>query len=153
MAAADAEIEENFELTMEDFRRSDALDRESLQEAKRRGDPIPKRVRKKRDQEALNARAWARYRESPEVREKKKKANAEYHRAHREELNARSAEWRKRNPERCKAYQRAYNEKHAEKIRQRSQAYYQKNKERYRAYYAKRKKEKLLSTSQDAPQI
>ena len=38
-------------------------------------------------------------------------------------------EWRRKNPEKCREYERRYREKHAAKIRKQCKKYYQKNKE------------------------
>lgn len=148
MRLADEEIEEEFELSQEDFEFSRAMDRQAMFD---RLDPEKKKasshqkVYQKANKERRAASRKVYY-------EANKESIAAYHKAyyeaHRPELLAYQRAYEKSNKERRAAYFKAYREANKEKVSAYRKAYYQANKERLTAHqraYRKAKREGLAA--------
>lgn len=105
MAAADAEIEANFELTEDEIRASDALDHEALKSSGSKRNKLRERRYYMEHREAICARNRAYYAKNREKASAKKK---EWYRANKEKAAERKKEWYSANREKILEKQRQY---------------------------------------------
>ena len=140
LSRADAELDDTFVQTIEEFKESGRRDRQAIRERKacEGGDRI------RRKQESYDANR-------PEILKKKRA----YYEANREAFAAYGKAYREANRESIKARNRAYYEERRQEILDKKKAYYRENREkileRNKAYQRRKKHETLALSPSPVP--